>query len=146
MDAENIKMALEIIKLESQLQQVSDQVKAQIDFYNQTKADIEALKQRLKNETTGKVKETIILGGNKLDLSIYDTNRVLVKDPTLIPEEYTTTVPVDNVFQDEDGKFYQRIPNSKLAGNMYKAGGTLPDGFEIKTSRSISIKFNGEAL
>lgn len=146
MNAKNKETALEIIKLESQLQQISDQVKAQIDFYNQTKADIEALKQRLKNETTGKIKETVILGENKLDLSIYDTNRVLVKDPTLISEEYTTTVQVDNVFQGKNGKFYQRVPNSKLAGNIYKAGGTLPDGFEIKTSRSISIKFNGETL
>ena len=59
MNEENKQTALTIIELETQLQQVSEQVKAQIDFYNKTKNTIEELKQKLKNETSGKVKETI---------------------------------------------------------------------------------------
>lgn len=140
------EMALEIINLESQLQKQSDEVKAQIAFYNQTKNQILDLKERLKQSTTGKIKKTITLGNDTLDLSIYDSARVSVKDPSSIPEQYITTTEVTNVFQGKDGKFYQKVPNTKLASNLYKTGKTLPEGFEIKTSRSISIKFNGETL
>ena len=52
MTPENQETALQILQLETQLQQVSEQVKAQIEFYNQTKASIENLKQKLKNDTT----------------------------------------------------------------------------------------------
>jgi len=146
MNEQNKETALSILKLESQLQQVSEQVKAQIDFYNQTKAEIEELKKRLKEETTGKVKESISLGDNTLDISITDRNTVVVSDETQVPEEYTTTVQVDNVFQAPNGKFYQRIPNTKLVSNYLKAGLNPPAGFDVKKSRSISIKFNGKTL
>lgn len=146
MDEKNKETALTIIKLETQLQQVPDQIKAQIDFYNKTKADIEYLKQKLKESTAGKIKESISLGDNTLDISITDRNTVIVVDEKEIEDQYTTTVQVENVFQAPNGKFYQHIPNTKLAGNIYKAGQDLPSGFGLKTSRSISIKFNGETL
>lgn len=146
MTPENQETALQILQLETQLQQVSEQVKAQIEFYNQTKASIENLKQKLKSETSGKVKETLTLGDNQLDISIYDTNRVLVSDEELVPPEYATPVELKGVYQTPDGRFFKNEPNTKLVSNIYKAGGDLPEGFTVKTSRSISIKFNGEAL
>lgn len=146
MTPENQETALQILQLETQLQQVSEQVKAQIEFYNQTKASIENLKQKLKNETTGKVKQSFNLGDNTLDLSIYDTNRVTVADEDLVPPEYATPVELKGVYQTPDGRFFKNEPNTKLAANIYKAGGDLPEGFTVKTSRSISIKFNGETL
>lgn len=139
--------ALQIIDLEAQLRQVPEEIKAQFLDYQTKKAQIQELKDWLKSHSSGKVKKVYEDDfGNKLDISIYDTNRVSVADETLVPEEYTTTIQVENVFQGENGKFYQRVPNSKLAGNIYKAGKSLPPGFKISTSRSISIKFNGETL
>ena len=129
MNEENKQTALTIIELETHLQQVSEQVKAQIDFYNKTKNTIEELKQKLKNETSGKVKETISLGDNTLDISIHNSSRVAVADPEKVAEEFLT-----------------KVPNTKLASSYYKAGMDLPDGFEVKQSRSITIKFNGETL
>lgn len=146
MNEQNQETALSILKLESQLQQVLEQVKAQIDFYNKTKSDIETLKQRLKDETSGKIKETISLGDNTLDISITNRNTVVVSDESQVPDEYTTTIQVENVFQAPNGKFYQKIPNTKLVSNLIKAGAELPAGFNTKTSRSISLKFNGERL
>ena len=140
------EMALEIINLESQLQRQTEEVKAQIAFYNQTKNQIADLKNRLKYSTQGRIKKTISLGDDTLDLSIYDTARVSVTNPSEVPDEYMTREEVENVFQDTDGKFYQKIPNTKLVSNLYKTGKHLPNGFEVKTSRSISIKFNGETL
>lgn len=138
--------ALQIIKLETELQQVSEQVKAQIDFYNQTKASIEALKQKLKEETTGKISEDITVGENTLHISIHDSNRVSVDFPERVPKEYTTKTKVDGVYLGSDGEFYTDKPNTTLISNLYKAGGELPDGCSVKTSRSISLKFNGETL
>lgn len=138
--------ALQIINLQNQLEQQSEVVKAQIEFYNKTKAEIEFLKQRLKDETKGKVKQTIKVGENSLDISIHDNNRISVKDASLVPEEYTTTIQVDNIFQAPNGKYYQRVPQTKLVDNLVKAGKGLPPGFELKKTRSISIKFNGETL
>lgn len=146
MDERNKETALAIIKLESQLQQVSEQVKAQIAFYNKTKADIETLKQELKENTTGRIKESLTLGDNKLDISISDVNRIVVSEPEKVPDEFTTTVQVDNVFQAPNGKYYQKVPNPKLADSFVKAGADVPPGFEAKSSRRISIKFNGETL
>lgn len=138
--------ALQIINLETQLQQQSEVVREQIDFYNKTKAEIEFLKQKLKDETQGKIKENIQVGDNSLDISIYDTNKVTVKDENLVPDEYTTTVQIDNVFQAPNGKYYQKVPQTKLVSNLVKTGKDLPPGFELKKSRSISIKFNGKIL
>lgn len=139
--------ALQIINLEAELQKVPDEIKAQILDYQTKRTKIAELKDWLKTHSQGKIKKIYEDdSGNKLDISIYDTNRVSVADESQVPEEYTTTVQVENVFQAENGKFYQRIPNAKLAGNMYKAGKSLPPGFKVSTSRSISIKFNGETL
>lgn len=138
--------ALTILKLENELQQIPEQIQAQIKFYFDTKRQIESLKNTLKIQTKGKVQKTLKLGGNKLDLSIYDTNKVSVEDESLVPDEYTTTVQVDNITQTPDGKFYQKVPNTKLVSNLYKAGKSLPSGFKVKKSRTISIKFNGQSL
>lgn len=146
MNEQNNDTALQIIKLETELQQVSEQVKAQIDFYNQTKASIEQLKKKLKDETSGRIKDTITLGENTLDISIYDTNRISVTDEELIPAEYSTPIELKGVYQTPDGKFYKSQPNTQLISNLYKAGGELPEGCEVKTSRSILLKFNGETL
>lgn len=146
MTPESKEIALTIVKLESQLQQLSDAVKVQIDFYNKTKASIEQLKQSLKEQTSGKIRETVTLGNDKLDISIYDTNRVSVEDEDLVPPEYATPIELKGVYQTPDGRFFKNEPNTKLVSNIYKAGGELPEGFTVKTSRSISIKFNGEAL
>lgn len=139
--------ALEIIDLESQLQSQSEEVKQAIQTYTDTKNRIAELKNWLKTNSQGKIKRIYEDdSGNKLDISIYDTNRVSVLDETLIPEEYTTPIKVTDVYLAPDGEFYRNEPNTKLAGNMYKAGKELPPGFEVKKSRSISIKFNGEIL
>lgn len=146
-DCEVQEKALQIINLETELQQVPEEIKIQILDYQAKRAKIQELKDWLKTNSQGKIKKVYEDdSGNKLDISIYDTNRVSVSDESQVPEEYTTTIQVDNVFQSENGKFYQRIPNAKLAGNMYKAGKSLPPGFKVSTSRSISIKFNGETL
>ena len=77
----------------------------------------------------GNVEGVISLGDNTLDISIHNSSRIVVADPTKVTEEFLT-----------------KVPNTKLASNYYKAGMDLPDGFEVKQSRSISIKFNGETL
>lgn len=143
---QNNETALQIIKLETELQQVSEQVKAQIDFYNQTKASIQALKQKLKDETTGKISEDVKVGENTLHISIHDSNRVSVDFPEKVPKEFTTQTKVDGVYLGPDGEFYKDEPNTTLISNMYKSGADLPDGCSVKTSRSISLKFNGETL
>lgn len=139
--------AQQIVTLESILQNTPEEIKAEIFLYQTRQKEIQRLKDWLKTQTKGKVKKIYTDDdGNKLDISIYDTNRVSISDEAQVPEEYTTTIQVENVLQGEDGKFCQRVPNTKLAGNMYKAGKSLPPGFKVSTSRSISIKFNGEAL
>lgn len=146
-DSKVQEKALQIINLETELQQVPEEIKAQILDYQAKRAKIQELKNWLKTNSQGKIKKVYEDdSGNKLDISIYDTNRVSVSDESQVPEEYTTTVQVENVFQGNNGNFYQRIPNPKLAGSMYKAGKSLPPGFKVSTSRSISIKFNGEVL
>ena len=146
MNQENQETALEIIKLENQLQQVSEEVKAQIDFYNQTKSSIENLKQKLKENTTGKVSETITLGDNTLDISIHDSARITVDDPTQVPDRYIDEVEQVGVYQKSDGKFYKREPNVQKAKSWYSVNEEVPDGFKVKNIRSISLKFNGEKL
>lgn len=142
-----IETAQKIANLESILQNTPEEIKAEILLYQTRQKEIQQLKDWLKTQTKGKVKKIYTDdAGNKLDISIYDTNRISVSDEAQVPEEYTTTVQVENVFQEKNGKFYQRIPNTKLVGNMYKAGKPLPPGFKLSTSRSISIKFNGETL
>lgn len=143
---QNNETALQIIKLETQLQQVSEQVKAQIEFYNQTKASVQALKQKLKDETTGKISEDITIGNNTLHISIHDSNRVSVDFPEKVPKEYTTKTKVSGVYLGPDGEFYTDKPNEKLISNIYKTSGVLPDGCSAKSTRSISLKFNGETL
>ena len=138
--------ALEIIKLEQQLQQVPEQVKAQIEFYNKTKQAIADLKQKLKETTEGRISESVSLGDDTLDLKIYDSTRVYVQDANAVPKEFTTPIEQEGVYLAPDGNFYKDEPNVKQVSNLYKAGADLPNGFEAKTTRSISIKYNGQVL
>lgn len=145
--AEMENAALQILDLESQLSKIPEPIQAQILDYQAKKQRIAELKSWLKFNTTGKVKEVFADGsGNKLDISIYDYHRVAVDDPAKVPVEYTTTTELPDAFLSEDGKILQRVPNTKLAGNIYKAGKSLPPGFRVSSTRSISIKFNGETL
>lgn len=143
---EIIRLGLELGRTQNELEIQKEKLALELQNLQIKQEQINKLKEKLKDATTGKVKRTIQIGQNTLDISIYDTNRISVSDEAQVPEEYTTTVQVEKVFQGENGKFYQRIPNTKLAGNMYKAGKSLPPGFKVSTSRSISIKFNGETL
>ena len=138
--------ALEIYNLQNELERVHEQIKNQLEDFQIKQQELENLKEQLRKETSGKIKKIIKLGDNTLDISVYDTNRITVKDASLVPDEYTTTVQVDNTFQAENGKYYQKVPNPKLAGNMFKAGKKLPPGFEVKTSRNVSIKYNGKSI
>lgn len=146
MNQENQETALEILRLEGQLQEVSEEVKKQIEFYNNTKASIENLKQRLKESTVGKVKETITLGSNTLDISIHDSARMGVEDADEIEEDYLDEVKVAGVYLGPDGNFYKKEPNIQKAKNWWSVNNQVPKGFGVKTTRSISIKFNGEKL
>lgn len=145
-DTEIQETALTILQLQSELQKVPEEIKAQIEDFQAKQAQIDELKQRLKEQTTGKIKKIVKLGEDTLDLSIYDSNRVSVEDPQLVPKEYTTQIKVDGVYLGPDGEFYKDEPNTKLVGNLYKTGKPLPKGFTVKTSRSISIKYNGKTL
>lgn len=138
--------SLTLIKLEQELQDQEKALKTQLEIRESLNNQIAEIKQKLKDLTTGKVSKTIRLGEDKLSLSIYDTIRVKVEDPSKIPDDYTTTIQLDNAFQAPNGKIYQRVPNTKLAQNMVKSGKTLPEGFSKNTSRVIRIKFNGKDI
>lgn len=136
---------LTLIKLEQELQAQDEQLKAQLEIRESLNNQILKLKEYLKQTTSGKVSKKIELGNDTLSLSIYNTHRVQVSDPSQIEDEYTLKEELPEAFV-ENGKIYRRTPNTKLVANLIKCGKPLPQGFEDKISRSISIKFNGEII
>lgn len=137
--------ALTLIKLEQQLQEQTDQLKSQLEIRDALNNQITELKQRLKESTKGKISKKILLGKNTLSLNIHDTVKISVEDPSKVEDEYMSKQEVSGGFV-SNGKIYQKIPNPKLVQNLVKAGKSLPKGFAQKTSRTISIKFNGKTI
>ena len=140
-------LSLQIIELDTQLQSQPEEIKRAIEQYIQNKNRIAELKQKLKDSTTGRIKHTYSDDfDNKLDISIYDTNRVVIEDICQIPKEFIISQEDTDAYIGEDGKIYHDIADTKSVSNLLKTGKSLPPGFKVSTSRSISIKFNGETL
>lgn len=137
--------ALTLIKLEQELQTQDEQLKAQLEIRNALNQQIANIKNYLKTTTQGRVSKKVIMGDDILSLNINDRVSIEVDDESKIAEEYTNKVEVEGAFI-SNGKVFKRVPNTKLVQNLVKTGKSLPDGFKKKTSRSISIKFNGEPI
>lgn len=143
---ENLEQnALALLKLQSEIALQEAELSTQLEDYQAKKQQLETLKQKLKESTTGKVKKTLELNGATLDLSIYDTHKVEVEDPSKVADEFVTLVEVQDYVK-KGKKFYQKVPNPKLVQNFVKAGKTLPDGFKDKVTRTIKLKFNGKSI
>jgi len=136
---------MEIVNLESEIVAYEDRLSSELADYQNKKNQLETLKEKLKLTTTGKVKKTVEFNGNTLDLSIYDTHKVVVDDPSEVEDEFMEKVEVPDVFE-EGGKFWHKVPNPKLVQNYVKAGKSLPKGFADKISRTIRLKFNGKSI
>lgn len=138
--------ALTITKLEQEVLAYESQFAEQLSDYQSKKAQLEELKQELKTQTTGKISKTYTDDlGNTLGISIYDRHSIQVSDPSKVQDEYTSLEEIEDAFV-QNGKIYRKTPNTKLVQNQVKLGKSLPEGFIDKTSRTISIKFNGKAI
>lgn len=136
---------LTLIKLEQELQSQEEALKVQLEIRDKLNSQISELKQRLKDITTGKVSKTLNLGGDELSLSIYDTVKVSPSNVSEIEDEYLLKEELPDAFI-ENGRVYQKVPNTKLVQNMLKVGKSLPQGFNKSTTRTIRLKLNGKSI
>ena len=137
---------LQVIRLQQELETFENQLASQIEDYRLKKQQLEDLKTKLKTQTKGKLKTTLTDDeGNSLEISIYDTDKITCTDLSVVPMEYTSEEEIPDVYM-ANGKFYHRVPNTQLVKNYFKAGKSLPDGFENHPIRNIRLKFNGKAI
>ena len=135
----------QLISLQQSLQAFEAELGERLTTYQRQKQELESLKQKIKQETSGRVSKTVEWEGNKLTLSIYDTHSVSVDDPSLIEDQYKTEIELPDAYE-RDGKIYTQEINTQLVKNYLKAGKSLPPGFKDKTTRNIRLKFNGKAI
>ena len=137
---------LQIITLQRELQNYENRLAQEFEDYQNKKQQLEDIKTKLKSQTKGKLK-TILTDdlGNTLDISIYDSDKITCVNPSIVPEEYTSEEEIPNAYV-KQGKIYQRVPNTQLVKNYFKAGKSLPEGFENHPTRNIRLKFNGKAI
>ena len=141
-------MAMTVFQAEKDLVFIENNIKEKLTEYQRLKDRLAEAKERLKTKTAGmgKIKQTYTDDlGNTLDISIYDTDKITCTDLSVVPMEYTSEEELSDVYM-ANGKFYHRVPNTQLVKNYFKAGKSLPDGFENHPTRNIRLKFNGKAI
>lgn len=145
LDSSIEKDALALCEVQNELVKLDDTLKQQLELREQLNMQIENLKDKLKRNTHGKVKKVVQLGESTLDLSIYDTHKIVVENENEVLDEYKKKVEIPDAFV-ENGKIYRREINTKLVNNLVKAGKSIPEGFIDKGTRNIRLKFNGKAI
>lgn len=141
-------MAMTVFQAEKDLLFIENDIKEKLTEYQRLKDRLTEAKERLKTKTAGmgKIKQTYTDDlGNTLDISIYDTDKITCTDLSVVPIEYTSEEELLDVYM-ANGKFYHRVPNTQLVKNYFKAGKSLPDGFENHPIRNIRLKFNGRSI
>ena len=137
---------LQIITLQRELQNYENRLAQEFEDYQNKKQQLEDIKTKLKSQTKGKLKTVLTDDlGNTLDISIYDSDKITCVNPSIVSEEYTSEEEIPNAYV-KQGKIYQRVPNTQLVKNYFKAGKSLPEGFENHPTRNIRLKFNGKAI
>lgn len=135
---------IQLRKLNSELEKQSEALKLQIELRNQLNQQVEETKAKLKEiAPLGKI--TKQLGDDELSVNIWQTMRVSEGNLADMPSEFITEEEIFNVVQ-RDGHFYQKHGNVALVKNLVQSGMDCPPGFDVKTNKAISIKFNGKAL
>ena len=113
--------------------------------------ELEQMKQDLKNYLKDKmskehVKEVVSPNGKEDWYATYsETHTVKCVDQSSIPDDFLIVEEIENAII-KNGKAFKVTPNTNLVRELDKIGGTIPEGFEIKTVPRLSIKLNNKPL
>ena len=140
----NQELALTIINNQIEIQKIDQALAQQLAIRKQLNDQIQDAKNKIKElMPEGKIIKQ--LGDDELTITTWQTTSVTEDDVSKIDPEYLAEKELQNVVE-RNGHYYQKVGNTTLVKNMVKAGMPCPDGFKVKQTGAISIKFNGDVI